>query len=156
MKGFQRISKGFQTYFTKEYQVAIYLSIKVFPRFFIKVFFHVVYSYLLDTAASLLLSLNSYSITLPLRDTLIFGMLILHDSVIPHCTLILHDSDNPHCTLILHDTVIPHCLFTPHDLIIPHDSVIHHNLVILHDMFSTCYTLKRSWMYAYACIDAYK
>ena len=54
MKSFQRISKGFQTYFTKEHQVVIFSSIKVF--------FHVLI---------LPLSLNSYLITLSLRDAFI-------------------------------------------------------------------------------------
>ena len=62
-KRFPKISKGFHTYFIKNTN-AIFLSIKVFQDF------HECF-YLLVTVASLLLILNSYSIMLSLRDTLI-------------------------------------------------------------------------------------
>ena len=49
----------------------IFPDYKGFSKVFIEVPFHDVYFYLLVTAASLLLILNSYSIMLSLRDTLI-------------------------------------------------------------------------------------
>ena len=58
----------------------------------------------LDVASTSLIldTLLLHLLSLLLRDTLTFGTLILHDSVIPHCTLILHDM----IPLVTHSSVV--------------------------------------------------
>ena len=85
MKGFQRIFKDFQTYFTKEYQVVIFLIYKGFPKFTsMFLYFYLVkiplrYFCLVNTFTSwytytwerLHFVIHLYLRSPPLRDTLI-------------------------------------------------------------------------------------